>query len=172
MLGLTKNLETPRKVLDILKKHDKTFQYYDDAKIIIINGQQISSQEFLQFLEQLRNPNFKVSRSNDILLYSLAQHTQNETEAAKRKLFKQLPGLEKYILNQPSGTRSTTSKSSAAKQLILDDTAVIAQSSAKPTKLTTTSKPKEGRGHSRKSLAVVHWNRWQKHMKRFVFFSL
>jgi hypothetical protein len=170
MLGIDKNIETPKKVIEILKKHDRTFKFYDDAKTIIIQGHQFSSQEFLKLLEQLRNPNFKqdpTHPTSDVLLYTIAQYTQNETEGAKRKLFKQLPGLEKYILAQPSGTRAS-SKLSTAKKLNLDDTAVTTQATAKPTKLPS-SKSKEGHGRSKKPLTIVHWARWQKHLKRFVF---
>jgi len=170
MLGIDKNIETPKKIIEILKKNDRTFQFYDDAKTIIIQGHQFTSQEFLKLLEQLRNPNFKQDPqrpTSDILLYSIAQFTQNETEAAKRKLYKQLPGLEKYILAQPSRTRA--SSKITAKKLQLDDTAVTTQSTAKPTKLPS-SKNKEGHGRSNKPSAIVHWARWQKHLKRFVCF--
>jgi hypothetical protein len=162
MLGLTKNIETPRKILDILKKHDNTFQYFDDAKTIIIRGNQITGQEFLKLLEELRNPNFTGSSSNDILLYTIAEYTQNETEAAKKKLFKQLPGLEKYILAKPSGTRSKVPQTS--RKLDMNETAVTTQSSVKPSKLISKSKSKEGSGRSRKTSTIVHWNRWQNHM--------
>lgn len=169
MLGLSKiaNVETPRKVLSILEKHDSTFKFYPDAKTITIQGHNISSNEFLRLLDQLRNPNFKQNPSHptsDILVYTIAQHVQNESEAAKKKLFKQLPGLEKFIIAQPSGTRATSRR----KLIPADESAVSSGQETRPRKIGT----KEGHGRAKKSSTIVHWSRWQKHLKKYTFFPL
>jgi hypothetical protein len=165
----TQSSETPKKVLSLLMKSDDTFQYNEDNNTFIIQGQVITKNHFLQLLENLRNPAYKPRAGHDELIFhKLTEAIQDENQRSQKHLITQLPGLQKYITQKPSGTRAATSATSvpAQRKIQMDDTALTSTAPQLPKKSAAGAQTK-GKGTPRKkACAVVHWNRWQKHITK------
>ncbi len=168
-LKITRNVETPRKVMQLLAKNDSSFQYNPDDKSVVIRGQSFDGKDFIETLEHLRNPNMKPRTATEkFIIQHVSQLLQSEDPSFQKKLHAKLPGLKNYIIDQPMSTR--TGKPIAARQLDLDSTAVTHSNVHEPKKLTKTA----GSGRVKKSKhkpLKIHWKRWQNKI-RSIFFKI
>lgn len=155
---MTKNIDTPRKVFQLLGKNDSTFQWNPSDNSVIVAGKRFEGKHFINILEDLRNPDMipKNEKSKFIVSY-LANTLQSEDPTAQQRFYSKLPGLKQYIIKQPMKTRQT-------KKLDLDSTSLTSTNIAQPKQILTTDK--KGKGQKRKKHKIlkptkVHWKRWQ-----------
>jgi hypothetical protein len=171
MLGLDKNADTPRNVISLIQRNDSTFNYDPESSSLIIHGHAISKAHFLKLLENLRNPQFKSPVGHDAyIIHKMSEAIQHEPQQRMKKLLEQLPGLKQYITGKPLETRASSAATNPAakKRLEMDDTATTSTASHAPRRLAAASNTK-GKGSSRKKpCVVVRWDRWKKHISKYV----
>lgn len=156
---ITKNVDTPRKVMQLLAKNDPTFQYNPDDKSVIIQGKSLNGKDFVETLEHLRNPNMKPRNEKEkFIIEHIIKHLQSEDHPFQKRMHSKLPGLKNYFIELPMVTR--TRKPVTARHLDLDSTAVTHSNVHEPKKISKTG----GKGRVKKikhKPLKIHWKRWQ-----------
>ena len=161
---MTRNIDTPKKVFNLLIKNDPTFQWNAADNSLVVKGHVFNGNEFIQTLEDLRNPDMRPKdAASKVIVQHLSSILQNEDPAIQNRFHSKLPGLRNFIIKQPLTTRH-----GASKKLNLDSTAVTTTNIHEPKILV---KDKKGKGKritkaKAKSFPVkVHWKRWQAKMR-------
>lgn len=154
--SMTKNIETPRKVFQLLVKNDPTFQWNPSDNSIIMQGKKFEGKHFINILENLRNPDLKPkNEETKFIVNYLTQTLQSEDPSSQAKFFSKLPALKQYFIKQPMQTRQTS------KKLDLDSTSLTSTNIAQPKSM----QEKKGKGRRKNrninQPAKVHWKRWQ-----------
>jgi DNA-binding transcriptional MerR regulator len=161
----SKKNSVPELVMRSLKENDSTFQLFEDVGKIIISGREVPTAYFLNVINKMRKPEFRLPAkpdTDDPLFYTVAHKISKvvqTTDMKKRSnILKSLKGLQNAISEQARGSRK---QMQPAPTLSAYSSPITATTTAPPQKLTL------GQGKQKKSkYAVVNWKRWQRHLQK------
>ena len=159
-----KQNSVPELVMRSLKENDDTFQIFPEADKIIVSGREVPTKYFLNVINKMRNPDFKLSDKPpmadplfDIVTHRILKAVQTTDSKRRSSILKSLKGLQNAISEQSRGSRKVTQP---APTLSAYTSPITATTTAPPQKLPL------GKGKQKKTkYAVVNWKRWQRHLQ-------
>lgn len=154
----------PELVMRSLKDNDSTFQIFDDVDKIIIDGREVPTKYFLNVINKMRQPEFKLPAKPDvedplfhIVTHKIRKGVQTTDTNRRKTILKNLKGLQNAISEQSRGSRKQIQSAPTLAAYVSPITAVT---TAPPQRLPL------GKGkHKKTKYAVVNWKRWQRHLQ-------